>query len=208
MKRIITITLFLVLVTSCGGSNITGGEGGPIEPPNRAQELAESGWQKYTAADYDSAIILFNDSKKADANYLDAYNGLGWSYFRDHNLLHSLSNFQTVLDVDSTLVDAHVGYAISAFERSEYTESINSIVFVVTQDSASFDMEGIGEYAFVRDQDITSTTVRKILALSYYYSGQFTEAYTQLITFLNPLSTIDPEAETFHYDLFQELLGL
>jgi hypothetical protein len=47
--------------------------------------------------------------------------------------------------------------------------------------------------------------VRKILALSYFYSGQFTEAYNQLKQYLDPVTKVDPASETFVKDLLNAL---
>ncbi len=206
MRRLIK-TVMLLLTTPlffyCGGSNIT-----PPDDPSvvlRAQELAESGWNHYESGNYSSAITLFNDSKKADSEYIDAYNGLGWSYFRAHNLILSLFNFRIPLDSDSTLTDVKVGYLIAAFEKNEYSETIDAAIQLTMQDSVKFDLEGTDEYFFIHDTDVTSREIRKLLALAYYYSGQFQNSYYQLLNFLDPLTRVDPLSETFQKDLLEAL---
>lgn len=206
MKKIFFLSLLAAVVVTCGGQSPDLGTTPIIEPPDRAKELAEDGWIYYKEAKYDSAIIKFNDSTKANESYLDAYTGLGWSHFRDHNLFLSISNFGKVIDADSTIVEVNIGYAFAAFERNEYSISVETIMNVIAQDSMSFDLEGFDDYEFSRDSEIKARAIRKVLALSYYYSGDFTSSYNQLLTYLDPLTTVDPNAESFYYDLFRALV--
>ncbi|MFC1729562.1 hypothetical protein ACFL6I_04420 [candidate division KSB1 bacterium] len=201
--EIVLLIMLLMLIAGCGGGNL----GFPDEPeqPLKAKQLVDSGWLQYELGNYNAAITLFNDAKKADASYLDSYNGLGWSYFRVHNLILSLFNFRIPLDTDSTLTDVQAGYAIAAFEKNEYNETISAIVSVVTHDSVRFDLEGTDEYFFSHDTNVTSRKIRKIFALAYYYSGLFDESYFQLVTFLDPLTNIDPLADDFLEELLRRL---
>jgi len=200
--KTVSFTALVSLLVLCGGGNIV------YEPPgdvNKARDLANSGWVKYERGDFTGAVQLFNEARKADATYLDSYNGLGWSYFRLHNLILSLFNFRIPIDADSTLIDVQVGYSVSAFEKNEFSESIHAILKVVSLDSSKFDLEGTDDYFFIHDSNITSREVRKILALSYFYSGEFQQAYMQLVHFLDPLTTVDPSAENFPKELLAAL---
>lgn len=68
--------LAAALTAACGGG---GGGGGPQVVPPTAEELAEAGWDRFAAADYDSAAALFAQALATDENYADAWHGAGWS---------------------------------------------------------------------------------------------------------------------------------
>jgi len=203
LKYSFFICVPMCILLACGGSNLSAPEPGGEE--EKAKTLTESGWVQYEIGEYNNAIQLFNDAKKADSEYLDAYNGLGWSYFRVHNLILSLFNFRVPLAVDSTMINVLVGYSIASFEKNEYSEAVDAVLKVVSQDSSRFDLEGTDEYFFIHDTDVTSRQIRKILALSYFYSGNFMDSYYQLLNFLDPLTRVDPSSETFYKDLLEAL---
>ena len=206
MKKYLKILFTLLIlrsIISCGGSNL--GLNPPPADPVKAQEIIDSGWLEYEKTQYASAISLFNEARGVDPSILDIYNGLGWSFFQTHNLIVSLSNFATAIDPDSSFADAMVGYSISAFEKNEYDQVILVVNTITRIDSSKFDSKGTDEYVFIHDVFVTSRKVRKVLALSYYYSGKFNEAYDQLINFLDPLSSVSPESETFLMDLLKAL---
>ncbi len=205
-RQTIYALLFAVLLSSCGGTNKV------VDPPtptdtNPLQKIAD-GWVQYELNNFESAIVLFNEARVLDRTLIDAYNGLGWSYFKDHNLPLSATNFEKVIEDDSTHIDGLVGYALTTFERNEYTLTISTINTLTTVDSLSFNREGFDEYNFQHDNSITSEDIRIILALSYYYSGLFNDAYQQLNIYLDPTTKLDPESATFKSDLLRALKDL
>ena len=200
----ITIALLgLLIITSCGGSNL--GVNPPPPDPVKAQEIIDSAWAAYENAQYPEAIGLFNEAREVDPSGLDIFNGLGWSYFQTHDLVVSLSSFSVAIASDSTFTDAMVGYSISAFEKSEYDQTILVITTITRTDSSAFNIQGADEYVFIHDFSVTSQKVRKVLALSYFYSGRFTEAFNQLKNFLDPFTKMQQDSETFLMDLLTAL---
>ncbi|KPK90177.1 hypothetical protein AMJ80_08765, partial [bacterium SM23_31] len=136
---------------------------------------------------------------------LDIYNGLGWSYFKTHKLILSLSNFSIAIGADSGFTDASVGYSIAAFEQNEYDQAIRAFNTIARIDSALFNLKGTDEYVFSHDVSVTSRKVRKIIALCYYYSGMFMESYYQLKNFLDPFTNVVPTSKDFCNELLTAL---
>ncbi|MCP4728391.1 MAG: hypothetical protein GY863_25365 [bacterium] len=205
-KKILSVLIIGTLLFSCGGTNKVVE---PITPAgtNPLQKIAD-GWAQYELNNFDGAIILFNEARVLDWTLLDAYNGLGWSYFKGHNLPLSTSNFENVIEGDSTHVDALVGYALATFEKNEYSLAITTINTITTIDSLGFNREGFDEYFFQHDNTITSEEIRIVLALCYYYSGMFSEAFQQLNVYLDPTLNLDPESPTFKSELLRALKDL
>ena len=62
-----------------------------------AEDMAEYGWVMYETQDYLSSNTWFNSAVSEDANWMDGYNGLGWSYAKLMVLDSSIDNFITGL---------------------------------------------------------------------------------------------------------------
>jgi tetratricopeptide (TPR) repeat protein len=202
-EKISGIIGLLFLLAACAGGNL--GVNPPPPDPVQAREKIDAAWKEYEKAQYYQAIELFNEARVLDSSVLDIYNGLGWSYFKIHNLITSLANFSTAISGDSSFPEAMVGYGVSAFEKAEYAPAIQVFTTLTKRDSLQFNLVGTDEFVFKHDASVTSRKVRKILALSYFYSGQFTEAYNQLKQYLDPVTKVDPASETFVKDLLNAL---
>jgi len=197
------LLVIMLLVIACGGSNF--GVNPPPPDPVKAQELISKAWTEFENDRFQNAISLFNQAKGIDNAITDIFSGLGWSYFQSHDLNNSLFNFASAIGADSSFTDAFVGNSIAAFEKNEYELAINSITSITQQDSSQFDLQGANEYIFSHDTNVTSQQVRKILALSFYYSGDFDMALNQLNDFFSPINDLEPDSETFLIDLLTAL---
>jgi len=206
MKNVIT---YLTVLTSllafvvCGGSNLTSTP--PPPDPQKVENIINSAWTQYEIGQFELAITLFNEAQVLDNTVLDIFNGLGWSYFQIHNLINSLANFTIAIGSDSSFADAMVGFSVAAFERNEYSLAINAINTIARIDTTGFDIKGTDDYIFNHDKVVNARKVRKILALCYFYSGDFEESFNQLITFLDPATKVDIGSETFISDLLKAL---
>ena len=203
IRKLGVIVFGLLLITSCGGSNL--GTNPPPTDPVKIQAIINEAWSAYEKGDYTDAIRLLNEALQKDPSNREIYNGLGWSYFKTHNLLASLSHFSVAIGADSSFADAMVGYSVALYEQNEYDQAIKIINTITGIDSSAFDLKGSDEYAFDHDTSLTSKKVRKILALCYFYSGDFTQAYNQLRDYLDPFTTVSPDSDTFLLDLLKAL---
>lgn len=201
--KYLTVLIGLLAFVVCGGSNF--GTNPPPPDPQKVEDIINAAWARYEAAQYDEAITLFNEALSLDNTVLDIFNGLGWSYFQTHSLIKSLANHTIAIGSDSSFADAMVGFSVSAFERNEYGLAINAINTIARIDTSGFDIQGTDDYIFKHDSAVTARRVRKILALCYFYSGNFTESFNQLKLFLDPNTKVNPQSETFITDLFKAL---
>ena len=62
-----------------------------------AEDMSEYGWVMYETKDYLTSNSWFQDAVSDDANWMDGYNGLGWSYAKLMVLDSSIANFITGL---------------------------------------------------------------------------------------------------------------
>ncbi|RKY89820.1 hypothetical protein DRQ09_00745 [candidate division KSB1 bacterium] len=200
-SRIIKILLLLVIF-SCGGGNVL-----PPEEKAALEESAEKltidGWKYYEEGKYSEALTKFIEASKRKPVFLDSFNGLGWTYFALHILNYSVSNFSFAVSSDSTFEDALIGLSLASFEINDYQESINSIKKAVELDSLGFVFNG--SYKFIHNEKVNARSVRKIMALSYYYLGNFIESYNQLKTYLKPQVSLDINSPDFPRLLLIEL---
>jgi len=192
---------------SCGGGNVL--------PPEEqaaleesAQKLTLDGWILYENEQFSEALSKFSTASKRDPNFLDSYNGLGWTYFAQHILNYSVSNFITMANKDSTsaALDGFVGLSLAQFESNNYQESIKSAQHAVKLDSLGFDFNG--SYEFEHNLKVNAKALRKILTLSYYYLGDFIESYNQLKTYLKPQVSLDVALPDFPRLLLIEIEDL
>jgi len=101
IKRLKYIILFLSLIIlfKCGGDNLTG-------PPARtAKKMVEDGWALYEIGEYSAALSKFNAAARLNPNFVDVYNGLGWTHFALHNIEQAGIQFNTGVSKDPNILD-------------------------------------------------------------------------------------------------------
>lgn len=145
--------------------------------------LSLEGWTFYVIRDLDGAVTRFEETLAADADCVDAHNGLGWSYALLDSLEDSAAGFGAALQIDSTFIDAWAGLA---FVRSALEDHEG----VVTAVEAVLDEEGDG-YTFRRDAEITSADLRLLSAQSQFHLGNYSEAQEH-VDILDPDNGLDP----------------
>lgn len=185
----------------CGGGNI-----GDTIGPGTAQtiyDIVRDGWYYYEQTQYELALSKFTSATKLNDKFEDAYNGLGWTYLALQNVSVSLSNFQKMTTLNSTLIDGWIGKAFANFELGMYEESNNSIITAITTDSTLFDLI-IPDYTFSHNSVVNQKAVRTIMALNYFYLGDFEQSYFILRKYLNNVS-LNTSAEDFPEKLLKEL---
>ena len=203
MKRVSykLISLFLVFVLlSCGGDNITGPK------PGSANKLVKDGWALYEIGQYNEALSKFSSAIKLNPGHADAYNGLGWTHFALHNISQSAAQFKNAYEKSSRNIDILVGYTFLSYESNNYSTNNGSLKWglqAVEMDSVSFDMDGV-DYIFSHNSKVTALEFRKIMALSYFYNGEFDESYKEVIKYLNG-DSLNTSSASFASELLKEL---
>ncbi len=196
------IFLFLVLLYSCGGGNVTD----PVIEES-ALEFVRQGWAAYKLGNYVEAITKFDMAKKLDPNLADAYNGLGWTYFGQLNLPPAESNFVLSYSLDSTKIDPMVGNVFVSYERNKYAQALTWSGRIFDADSTNF-LGQSTRYVFQHNAKANASQVHKVVALCHYYLGDFEESYDHVRLYLNPALSLDPDAPGFPQQLLEEIKGL
>jgi len=204
-NSILKIFMIVIIVCSCGGGNV-------LPPEEKAaleespQKITEDGWKYYEDGEYTKALNKFSEASKRKSDYWDSYNGLGWTYFAQHVLAYSISNFTKAVNGDSLFLDCYVGLSLASFENNDYLSAIDAAVKAVQIDSLGFVFNG--SYEFTHNTKVNAKALRKILALSYYYNGEFQKSYNQLKTYLKPQVSLDINSPHFPRLLLIELEDL
>lgn len=195
--RVIFIVLFLF---SCGGGNINQ----PVIQES-AQEFVRQGWKSYEEGDYDTALSKFGRAKKLDPNFAEAYSGLGWTNFGIQDLTSAGQSFIQANSLDSLSIDPIIGSVFVEFERNMYQNAITWAKKAFARDSVKFGGKTTQRYVFKHNSRANYTQVHKIVALSYYYLGEFEQSYNHIRQYLNPTLQLDPESLAFPRQLLEEL---
>ena len=192
--------LLVFMLFSCGGDNITGPSAGS------ADKLVKDGWGLYEIGQYNEALSKFSSAIKLNPSHADAYNGLGWTHFALHNISQSAVQFKNAYEKSSQNIDILVGYTLISYESNNYSTNNGSLKWglqAVEIDSVSFDMDGV-DYIFSHNSKVTAREFRKMMALSYFYNGEFDESYEELVKYLNG-DSLNTASASFPSELLKEL---
>ena len=137
--------------------------------PASVESKVEAGWADYAAGRYEAAAVQFESVLTQDASYLDAYNGLGWSSFRQGEFAEAIDYFEFLLplrDSEPALAaDAYAGLAAVYMTQNEDVHAIISAWEVLSIAGES--------YVFTHDPSITAEDIHILLARSIYNTGEF-----------------------------------
>jgi tetratricopeptide (TPR) repeat protein len=194
------VIIIVFILFSCGGGNINQ----PVIQES-AQEFVRLGWKAYEAGDYDTALSKFGSARKLDPNFGEAYSGLGWTNFGIQELTSASQSFVQANLLDSLSIDPIIGNIFVEFERNNYQNAITWAKRAIVRDSVKFGGKATQRYVFKHNTRANATQVHKIVALSYYYMGEFEKSYNHLKQFLNPALQLDPTSLIFPRQLLEEL---
>lgn len=182
--------------------------GGDINQPvikESAQEFVRLGWKAYEAGDYDTALSKFGQAKKLDPNFGEAYSGLGWTNFGIQELTSASQSFIQANLLDSLNIDPIIGNVFVEFEQNNYQNAITWANRAFARDSVKFSGKTTQRYVFKHNSRANYTQVHKIVALGYYYLGEFEKSYNHIKQYLNPSLQLDPKSLAFPRQLLEEL---
>lgn len=77
----------------------------PTGPPTTVEGLVNEGWENYGLGNYSDALTNFADAANAEAENLEAYLGMGYTYAQLNELNRSLQNFEIVGALSVVLVN-------------------------------------------------------------------------------------------------------
>jgi len=177
------------VIVGCGG----GGGGGPTDT---AASLTEDGWDLYEAGNYEGAVVKFFRATQLDANYADAYNGLGWSYGKMDSLQQAADGFVLCIGKGMTTADPYAGRApvYRDLDPPQFSNAINSATTALTKDS---------DYEFEHNEDFDWRDLCLIKAQCHFALKEYSQA-KGLVDALGG-HYIDPGSPTFIKDLADEI---
>jgi tetratricopeptide (TPR) repeat protein len=159
--------LCFAMLTGCGG-----GDGG--EPGDTAASLTAQGWELYEDGDYEGAIGKFDAATDLDANYSDAYNGLGWSYAKLDSLSKALTNFNLCVSKGDDRPDPSAGKApvLRDLDPPQFQNAIDAAIAALTKDS---------DFEFEHYEDFDWHDLRLIKAQCYYALNMYPQAVAEIV---------------------------
>jgi len=155
-----------------------------------AEDMAEYGWTLYKTKDYLNSNKWFNDAIEKDAEWKDAYNGLGWSFSQlagataQHVLLDSgVNNFMIALskpkdewNIADVQAEVLAGLTFSYHAQGKDEK-------VIQYGSAFLDSTAkplTPGWVFSHDSLLNYLDVRIIMASSYFAKGKFDSTIIQV----------------------------
>ena len=189
----------LVFCSSCGG-NGGDSENNPVgSGTNLATSLTLEGWSEFENGNWTIALDNFEKATDADADFIEAYCGLGWSWIKLRGLESAVEYLAKAVDLESISLDAYAGLAIALrdVEPADYEGAITAADTVLSQDTA---------YVFLHDLSFDWRDLRLILAQSQFAVGAYEEAYRQVLALGG--ATIDPLSHDFVELLLAEIEDL
>jgi len=191
------IMLVVALMIGCGAENDVGFDPEPDPAPDPT--LVELGWAAFRAGQFDTAEDLFTQAITEDAANHEAHNGKGWTLLRLDNLTSAIVSFDAALNSGFTGADPHVGKAILLRDLKpvNYAAAIAAANTALSIDS---------DYTFEHDTELDWRDVRLILAQSYFATGQYDDANSQVGLLGGTMQ--NPASDTFVEDLLAEIQAL
>jgi tetratricopeptide (TPR) repeat protein len=178
-KIYLLISIFVFLSGCGGGGGGSSGGGSSVNP----EKYIEEGWNKYEIKDYTSALNNFNSALSGNPTSLQAskaYTGIGWVYLQLHNYDTAIQNFDLAETKNPYEQDAYVGELVALCTRQK-TEDWRKAVEVGTI------LETLikSTYQFLYYPYTKYTDVLCLIALSYYYTNNYSEARKRVNTVLD-----------------------
>ena len=146
------------------------------------ESITRNGWVWFAQNQMDSATFYFDEALLQNDKYGWAFIGRGWVQLRQGELLEALSNFNTGLTFDPTILDGRVGRAAINLSFNAYDNVISDGNYVLNTD---------GNYVFEYDETVDYRDVHIFLAQAYYAKGDF-ESVQAHCNILDPNNGLDP----------------
>jgi hypothetical protein len=178
MKSVVRsfITISIIALLACSGCSKDSSTS-PNQNLSDAEYVAQ-GWNDFAAQRYDSAVNNFSQAYIQTTSVAvrgDALNGRGWSYAYKRDLTKASGDLVFAVNLNgispATLNDVRAGAAFVLYSMNSFSSAITYSTAVLT-DSPS--------YVFSHDSKVTARRLRVLLAQSYFASGQFSSAASQM----------------------------
>jgi tetratricopeptide (TPR) repeat protein len=189
MKLLIAFLLALSVTAHTGCSSSTD------DDEKSPEQLVDEGWQAFGSGNYSEAASRFDEAITKNGNYVEAYDGAGWSYSKLGSLTPAENRFLTGFRKDSTNYEIRAGLAFLYHAQQRYIESAQLIEMLLGQGA---------NWTFRGDASIGMDDVRLLLAEDYFALANYAECIAH-VQILNPAFTADVTTVSGQAALAQEI---
>ena len=157
-----------------------------------AEDMAEYGWVMYETQDYLTSNTWFNSAVSEDANWMDGYNGLGWSYAKLMVIDSSIDYFITGLSKPQdkwNLTDIH-SEILAGLTFAYHAKGIDKKTIEYGRAFLDSTVKPLkAGWVFTHDSLLNYLDVRITLAASYFSVGKFDSASLNVQIVLDSLNS-------------------
>ena len=178
--------IILIIVTLSFFSCDNGGE-----PEGSAADLINSGWVKFEAGEFSSAVSDFNSALSKDASAFEAYSGIGWSQIRLDQIDEAETNYMTALNGNYAGKELLAGLAAISLVNEEYTTAIGYAESILNIDP---------DWVFEHDNSIDFKDVWFVVAIAYFHEGDFAEVEAAILKIDSTYSISENDSDTWVVD--------
>ena len=182
-------TKFIILILSLLSFFSCEDNGG--DPEVTAEELINSGWVKFEAGEYSSAVSDFNSAIAEDASALEAYSGIGWSQIRLDQIDDAETNYLIALNGNYAGKEVLAGLAAISLAIEEYTTAIGYGESILNIDP---------DWVFEHDNSIDYKDVWFVVAIAYFHEGDFAEVEFAIQNIDSAYSISENDSNTWTVD--------
>ena len=173
------------------------------EPEATAGDLINSGWVKFEAGEFSSAVSDFNSALSKDASAFEAYSGIGWSQIRLDQIDDAETNYMTALNGNYAGKELLAGLAAISLVNEEYTTAIGYAESFLNIDP---------DWVFEHDNTIDFKDVWFVVAIAYFHEGDFAEVELAILKIDGTYSINEDDSTTWivgtnSYNSYQEAVA-
>lgn len=190
MVKILVMCLLTAMLVLSSGCESSSGDGD--KSPER---LVAEGWVAFSAGNYSEAASRFDEALNKAGNYVEAYDGAGWSYAKLNSLSTAESRFLAGLSRDTTNYEIKAGLAFLYHAQKRYNESAMMLENLLGQNT---------DWTFRGDASIGNTDLRLLLAEDYFALANYSASLSQ-VQILNSSFTADVSTVSGQAALAQEI---
>ncbi|MFN0151112.1 MAG: tetratricopeptide repeat protein [bacterium] len=192
--RVLFSVLFLVAVFGCAQVI----QLPPDAPSCDAPCLTARGWGAYEGGQW-GQVGFFFQAIDLDSSFAEAYMGLGYLHIEQGLVSEASIEFQTAIDLDTSLVAAFAGNAYCLAAVRDDVSAIGMALIAIDK--------GGPDFQFVHNPLITTRNLRLLLAGIYFRNQDYIAAQDQ-IDLLVPDNTLSPGSREYVTELLQLIESL
>ena len=173
LMLILIMSLFIFLLTGCGGTTEKSGTVSHITDGN----VLNSAWEAYYASGYDAARVTFAGALEEEENFdsitlAELNNGMGWAMAKTDGFKYAKPYFEKA---QKLVPDAKIGLAachLSSMDKENIKTGI-TLLESLNINNAYY------EYVFKYDTGVTNAQVHSLMGVLYYLNGDTGKATSQ-----------------------------